>query len=170
MPPTDDRDTTAERFRELARTAEIRTPARLLPSIIRCRETIADLRRRGADWPGIASLLADVGIRISPGTLRNYQARIDRAVACLAAETPGTPPSPEDIDALCRRLARTAAPPAAPAPPRPRHSPEQHSPEQHRPQQHWPEQHWPERNRPDPAGPTATWAAGELIRDDDPNL
>lgn len=152
MPPHDDVDTTAARFREIAGTAEIRTPARLLPRIIGCRDTIADLRRRGAEWSRIASLLGEVGIQISPGTLRNYTLRIDRAVACLAAEAPDTAPSLQEIDALCLRQARAGAPqsPRAthvtpPASPRPQH-------------------------RPPRPGPTTPWPTGQLIRDDDLKL
>jgi hypothetical protein len=88
----------------LAASAQVR----LLLQIIERRAMINRLRATRVGWPEIATLLCEFGIKIGPGTLRNYSSRIALAVRELEAVGNGTvvPASDAQIYELCCQRAR----------------------------------------------------------------
>lgn len=80
--------------------------------IIEARHVIAEQRLRGLSWAALTRLLAEEGVNLSEGTLRNYARMIGAAEAAL--RTKGNPePTDKEIHAslYAPRNAALAAPP-----------------------------------------------------------
>ena len=76
--------------------------------IIEARHVIAEQRLRGLSWAALTRLLAEEGVNLSEGTLRNYVRMIGSAEAALQAK--GNPePTDKEIHASLY-ASRTAAP------------------------------------------------------------
>lgn len=98
-----------ERLRQRAEeTVPDKVPAAIC-QVIEVRGVLAEQRHRGHSWASLAQMLADVGLNLTAGTLRNYMAQIGRAEAYL--HNAGNPePSDCEIHAALRRM-QAASPP-----------------------------------------------------------
>ncbi len=96
-----------ERLRLLAdATAPDKTPP-TIRKIIEVRRFIAEQRLRGHSWSALAGMLAQEGLNLAEGSLRNYMAQIGRAEALLH-NAGNSNPSDVEIHAALRQ--KQAAP------------------------------------------------------------
>lgn len=85
-----------DRLRKRAEQEPIKKTSSALLQIIEIRDFLIDERLRGRTSDDLARFLASEGINITPGTLRNYRAQIERAIIALEDEG-NTAPSTNDI-------------------------------------------------------------------------
>lgn len=99
-----------ERLRLLAEaTAPDKTPP-LICKIIEVRRVIAEQRLRGHSWSALAGMLAQEGLNLADGTLRNYMAQIGHAEAQLHDAGNPTPSDAEIHTALRQKRAALQRP------------------------------------------------------------
>lgn len=98
-----------ERLRQRAeRMVPDKAPAAIC-KVIEVRRVLAEQRHRGHSWASLAQMLADEGLNLTAGTLRNYMAQIGRAEAHLY--NAGNPePSDCEIHKALRQM-QAASPP-----------------------------------------------------------
>lgn len=97
----------ADQLRALAEQTPIKKTNTAIRKVIELRDALTEERCRGRTSDGLAALLAAAGINITPGTLRNYLADIDRAV--LALESDGNAaPSDADIHKRVNEIVKAA--------------------------------------------------------------
>ncbi len=107
-----------ERLRLLAdATAPDKTPSAIC-KIIEVRRFIAEQRLRGHSWAALARMLAQEGLNLAAGSLRNYMAQIGRAEEHLHASG-NSDPSDSEIHAALRQKQAAPQRPAVQAQRRP---------------------------------------------------
>lgn len=95
------------RVRARAEEKPIKKTRSALLQIIKIRGFLIDERLRGRTSDDLAEILASEGINITPGTLRNYRAQIERATIALENEG-NTAPSTNDIHRMLNALEKAA--------------------------------------------------------------
>lgn len=104
-----------ERLRERAEgTVPDKVPAAIC-QVIEVRRVLSEQRLRGHSWASLAQMLADVGLNLTAGTLRNYMRQIGRAEAYLH-DAGKSDASDSEIHAALRRMQAAPRRPAAPSP------------------------------------------------------
>lgn len=97
----------AEQLRALADKTPIKKTNTAISKIIELRDVLTEERCRGRTSDGLAELLAEAGVNITPGTLRNYLADIDRAILALESEG-NAAPSDSDIHHKVNEIVKAA--------------------------------------------------------------
>lgn len=97
----------ADRLRSLAEQTPIKKTNTAISKIIELRDVLTEERCRGRTSDGLAELLAEAGVNITPGTLRNYLADIDRAILALESEG-NAAPSDADIHRKVNQIVKAA--------------------------------------------------------------
>lgn len=111
----------AEQLRALADKTPIKKTRSAIRKVIELRDVLTEERCRGRTSDDLAELLAQAGINITPGTLRNYLADIDRAI--LALESDGNAaPSDAAIHRRLNEIVNAARASATPQEPRQNHT------------------------------------------------
>lgn len=95
------------RVRARAEEKPIKKTRSALLQIIKIRGFLIDERLRGRTSDDLAEILASEGINITPGTLRNYRAQIERATIALENEGKEKP-SNADIHRMVNAMDKAA--------------------------------------------------------------
>lgn len=81
----DSRRPLSERLKMRAASLPPDKPVATILRIIEARSVLAEQRLRGMSWAALTRLLAEEGVNLSDGTLRNYMRMIGAAEAALRA-------------------------------------------------------------------------------------
>lgn len=150
------RRTLSERLKVRAASLDPDKATATIFKIIEARHVIAEQRLRGLSWAALTRLLAEEGVNLSEGTLRNYVRMIGSAEAALQAK--GNPePTDKEIHASLY-APRTAA---LVAPSQPRATSQKPSA---------PTLFMKQQNTPPRADPTPPAARSSVIRNPDRDL
>lgn len=107
------RRTLSERLKLRAASLDPDKATATIFKIVEARHVIAEQRLRGLSWAALTRLLAEEGVNLSEGTLRNYVRMIGSAEAALQAK--GNP-EPTDKEIHASLYAPRTAALATPAP------------------------------------------------------
>lgn len=106
-PPTQDTPVEPLSFEDRVRARAKAMPRKKTKSailqIIEIRGLLNDERRSGRTSDHLARILADEGLSVAPGTLRNYLSQIERAILALQSEG-NTAPSDADIHRMVNAM------------------------------------------------------------------